>query len=250
MQKYKQRKRPEESGISQDRGFDIEQWSPKTELGKKIKTGDITSIDQILDQGKIILEAQIVDALIQEIESDLIEIGQSKGKFGGGKSSIWRQTQKKTKEGNKPSFSTVAVVGNKNGYVGIGKGKAKETVPAREKATRQAKLNLIKVKRGCGSWECCCGEAHSIPFKVEGKCGSVRVVLMPAPKGTGLCAEKECQKILRMAGLKDVYAKSYGQTKTKLNFIKACFEALRKLGSMKVKEDFIKKAGIVGGRNE
>jgi len=243
-------RKKEESGISKDRGFDKESWTPKTELGKQVKSGQIVNIDDILDKGKKILEPEIVDALLPDLESDLIEVGQSKGKFGGGKSSIWRQTQKKSKEGNKPSFTTVAVVGNKNGYVGLGRGKAKETVPAREKAIRKAKLNLIKVKRGCGSWECGCGKSHSIPFKVEGKCSSVRVILMPAPKGIRLCAEKECQKILRMAGLNDVYAKSFGQTKTKMNFIYACFYAVKKLAKMKVKEDYIKKAGIVGGRNE
>ncbi len=239
-----------ESGISQDKGFDMEAWQPKTELGKKVKKGEIVNIDEVLDRGQRILEAGIVDALLPDLQADLIEIGQSKGKFGGGKSSIWRQTQKKSKEGNKPSFGTVAVVGDGNGYVGIGRGKAKETVPAREKATRQAKLNLIKIKRGCGSWECGCGMAHSIPFKVEGKCSSVRVVLSPAAKGTRLCAEKECQKILKMAGLKDVYAKSFGQTKTKLNLVYACFEAVKKLSTMKVNEKDVKRAGIVGGRNE
>lgn len=245
-----EQKKIEESGISKDRGFDISTWTPKTELGKRVKSGEIVNIDEILDSGKIILESEIVDALLPDLESDLIEVGQSKGKFGGGKRSIWRQTQKKSKEGNKPSFGTIAVVGNKNGYIGIGKGKAKETVPAREKATRKAKLSLIKVKRGCGSWECGCGGSHTIPFKVEGKCGSVRVVLSPAPKGIRLCAEKECQKILKMAGLNDIYAKSFGQTKTKLNLVYACFEALKQLAKMKVKEDYIKKAGIVGGRNE
>src|SRR3990167_6157787 len=186
-----------ESGIVKDKGFDKEAWKPKTELGKKVKNGEITTIDEILDRGLAILEPQIVDMLLPGLQVDLLEVGQSKGKFGGGKRSIWRQTQKKSKEGNKPSFATVAVCGDGNGYVGIGFGKAKETVPAREKATRKAKLNLIKIKRGCGSWECGCGQTHSIPFKVEGKCSSVTFELMPEPKGTRLCMEKECQKLLK-----------------------------------------------------
>ena len=111
-------------------------------------------------------------------------------------------------------------------------------------------MNVVKIKRGCGSWECGCAEPHSIPFQVEGKVSSVKVVLRPAPKGVKLCAEKECQKILEMAGRKDVYAESFGQTKTKQNLVKACFEAIKKLSEMKVKEEFNKKAGIVGGRNE
>jgi len=239
-----------ESGISKDKGFDRDSWKPKTEVGTKVKKGEIVNIDEILDRGLPILESEIVDALMPDLQVDLLEVGQSKGKFGGGKKSIWRQTQKKTKEGNKPSFATIAVCGNANGYVGIGFGKAKETVPAREKAIRRAKINLIKIKRGCGSWECGCGKAHSIPYAVEGKCSSATFLLMPAPKGTRLCMERECQKLLKMAGVKDIYGKARGQTRTKLNVVYACFEALKKLSSVRVKPDHKIKLGIVGGRNE
>ena len=62
-------------------------------------------------------------------------IGQARGKFGGGQRRIFKQTQKKTREGNKPHFTTTAVTGNKDGYIGMGAGKAKETVPARELAS-------------------------------------------------------------------------------------------------------------------
>ena len=122
---------------------------------------------------------------------ELIEVGQSKGKFGGGKGSIWKQTQKKTSEGNRIKFSAFAVVGNKNGYVGVGFGGSKETVPAREKSIRLAKLNLIKIRRACGSWDCDCKGAHSIPYSISGKCGSVTAYLKPAPRGTGVKAEKK-----------------------------------------------------------
>jgi len=213
----------------------VSDWIPKTEIGKKVKSGEIKDIDQILSRGSKILESEIVDSLLPNLEYDLITIGQSKGKFGGGKRSIWKATQKKTKEGNKPNFATYAVVGNRNGYVGIGYGKAKETVPAREKALRQAKLNLIKVNFGCGSWDCHCGEQHSIPLKVSGKCGSVIVELIPAPKGTALCIHKELRKILGLAGIKDIYSKTYGQTATQINLVKACIEALKQLSKVKIK---------------
>lgn len=131
---------------------DLSEWTPKTELGKQVKNGEITDINQIIDSGKKIRETEIIDALVPGIEIDLLLIGQSKGKFGGGKRRIFRQTQKKTKEGNKPHFLALAVIGNRDGFVGIGAGKAKETVPAREKAYRKAKLNIIKIRRGCGSW--------------------------------------------------------------------------------------------------
>mgnify|MGYP001582142634 CR=1 FL=1 len=121
-------------------------WAPKTRLGLDVKNKKITSLDKILEKKMKILEPEIVDTLIN-LKSDLLSIGQSKGKFGGGKRRAWRQTQRKTEEGNVPTFSTMAVVGDENGHVGIGTGKAKETLPARDKATRQAKLNVIKVTR-------------------------------------------------------------------------------------------------------
>ena len=239
-----------ESGIAKEKGFDREAWKPITELGKKVKNGDISNIDEILDKGLAILEPQIVDMLLSVLRVDLLEVGQSKGKFGGGKRSIWRQTQKKTKEGNKPSFATIAVCGDENGYIGIGFGKAKETVPAREKAIRNAKLQIIKIKRGCGSWECGCGKPHSIPFTVEGKCSSALFKIMPAPRGTRLCTEREAQKMLKFAGIKDVYGKARGQTRTKLNVMYACFDALKQLSKVKIKERHIQELGIIGGRNE
>lgn len=210
-------------------------WVPKTEYGKKVKSGEIKNINDILEKGGKILESEIVDVLLPDLEYELITIGQSKGKFGGGKRSIWKQTQKKTKEGNKPKFATIAVIGNKKGYVGIGYGKAKETVPAREKAIRQAKLNIIKIKQGCGSWDCVCGEIHSIPVKVSGKCSSVIVEFIPAPKGTGLVVHKELRKILDLAGIKDIYSRTFGKTNTQLNLVKACMEALKQLSKIKTK---------------
>lgn len=227
----------------------IESWKPRTELGKKVKSGEIKDIAQIYDMGLEILEPEIVDTLLPNMESVLIMVGQSKGKFGGGKRSIWKQTQKKTCEGNKPKFAAVSIIGNKDGYVGLGVGKAKETVPAREKAVRASKLNLIRVKRGCGSWECSCAGPHSIPFKVKGKCGSVEIEIIPAPKGSSLKIEKECQKILELAGIKDVYSIARGQTNTKINLIQACFEALRHLTRMRMLPEHIEKLGVLEGRN-
>ncbi|MBC8444128.1 30S ribosomal protein S5 [Candidatus Woesearchaeota archaeon] len=235
-----------EERISKD-SFDIDSWNPQTGLGKQVKNKEIVDIDKILDQGLNILEPEIVDALIPNLEKDLLLIGQSKGKFGGGQRRVFKQTQKKTPEGNKPRFASYAVIGNKNGYVGTGYGKAKETVPSREKSFRNAKLNLIKIKRGCGSWQCNCKTPHSIPFEVEGKCSSVKIKLIPAPKGTGLCVESSCAKILELAGIQDVWSRSFGQTKSKINLIKACLKALRKLSTTKVKPHDVEALGIKEG---
>ena|SRR3989344_2149796 len=229
---------------------DLEGWNPKTELGRKVKNKEIIDLAEILNKGHKILEPEIVDALLPNIEMDLLEVGQSKGKFGGGKGSIWKQTQKKTSEGTTITFSAFAVVGNKDGYVGVGYGSAKETVPAREKAIRDAKLNIIKIRRACGSWACGCKKPHSIPFKVSGKSGSVEFMMMPAPRGTGLKAERKCQRILKLSGITDIYTDTGGSTSTKLNLFKSCFEALKELSKVKVKEDLAKELCIVEGKKE
>ena len=238
--------RRERESIKTDQMLD--KWIPKTAIGKKVKVGEIKDIEDVFKSDSKILEAEIVDALIPEMEYDLLRVGQSKGKFGGGKRSIWKTTQKKTKEGNKPKFLTIMVVGNKDGYVGISEGKSKETVIARDKATRKAKLNLTKIRRGCGHWECGCKEPHSVPLKVSGKCGSVEIQLIPAPKGTGLVAQNELRKILGLAGIKDVYTSKKGKTKTGMNLVKACFNAMKNLNKMKINEEEYQKLGVIDGR--
>ncbi len=230
--------------------FSTDKWKPKTGLGTKVKAGQIRSINEILDTGERILEPEIVDALVDNAEIEMMMIGQAKGKFGGGQRRVFKQTQKKTAEGNKPSFAICVVIGNKNGLVGIGWGKSRETVPAREKAIRNSKLNLIKIRRGCGSWQCGCKEAHSIPFEVSGKCGSVKISLIPAPKGTGLVVQGECKKILTAAGIKDVWSKTIGQTRTTINLIKACEDALRGLLATKLPSRYAESLGVKEGEIE
>ena len=210
-------------------------WAPKTKLGKDVKDGKIKNIDEILDSNKKILEEQIADKLL-DLKIDLISIGQSKGKFGGGKRRAWRQTQRKTKEGNVPTFSTMAVVGDENGHVGIGVGKSMETLPARDKAVRKAKLSIIKIKRSCSSFDCDCSEKHTVPFKVTGKESSTSVTLIPAPQGTGLVVANELKKVLKMAGIKDVYSRTTGTQRTSFNLVKACINALNKTNTWEDKK--------------
>jgi len=222
---YRRKSRDELNKEAAERALD--EWKPKTALGIKVRAGKVKNIDELIDTNQKILECQIVDLLLK-LDSDLLLIGQSKGKFGGGKRRAWKQTQRKTMEGNVPSFSCGVIVGDKDGHVGVGFGKAKETLPAREKAVRNAKLNVIKVTRSCGSFDCLCEEKHSVPYIVEGKCGSVRVRLYPAPQGTGLVIGDECKKILKLVGIKDVYGKTFGQTRTTMNLAMALIDALKK----------------------
>jgi len=225
----------------------LETWKPRTDLGRKVKAGEITDIDQIVDSGLRIMEQEIVDSLLPGLNNDLLMIGQSKGKFGGGQRRAFKQTQKKTAEGNKPSFATMVVVGNRNGYVGLGYGKSRETVLSREKALRNAKINLIKVRRGCGSWQCGCRTPHTIPFKVSGKCGSVKIELMAAPKGSGLRVAEECKKMLALAGISDVWSKMIGHQKSKMNVVYACRNALLRMSEMKASQKERKALGITEG---
>lgn len=232
------------------RGFnesDIESWIPKTKIGELVKKGEIKNIDEVLSKGTGVREPEIVDTLLPNVSHELLLIGQAKGKFGGGQRRAYKQTQKKTAEGNKPKFSTMTVVGNKDGYVGVGMAGSRETVPARLRSLKDAKKNMIKISRGCGSWECGCGGQHSIPFKVRGKVGSVIIELLPAPKGVGLAVHPECRKILEYAGVKDVWSRTYGQTQTRINLVKACFEAMKELNKTRVSEEYRKLAGVVEG---
>ena len=225
----KRNRKPRES---QEVVINFDEWKPKTEIGKKVKSGEITDIEEVFNNGWNILEREIVDTLLPDLTEDLLLIGQAKGKFGGGKRRAWRQTQKKTAEGNVPTFSCMCILGNGDGYFGLGHGRAKETLPSRAKAVRKAKLSIMKIKRGCGSFDCTCGEPHTVPFIVEGKEGSCRVKLMPAPQGTGLVIGDECKKILRAAGIKDVYSVTNGKIRTTLNLAKACKNALAKTMEM------------------
>lgn len=211
----------------------LDLWIPKTQLGRQVKSGKIKDIEEIFKSNQKILEPEIVDILLPNLYVDTLFIGQAKGKFGGGKRRAFRQTQKKTEESNILTFGVMAIVGDKNGHLGIGYGRAAETLPAKEKAVRKAKLNIARIKRGCGSYDCSCDEPHSIPMEMQGKCSSVRVKLIPAPQGTGLVIGREMKKILDIAGIKDIYSKSFGKVRTTLNTAKACVAALNKLGEIK-----------------
>ena len=220
---------------TEDRRKKLEEWVPKTALGKDVIHGKEKDIDKVLDSGKKILESEIVDTLVPDLHSDLIMIGHARGKFGGGKRRIWRQTQKKTMDGNSPSFSCMAVVGDGRGHVGLGYGKSRETLPAREKSIRDAKLNIVRITLGYESPEEGKANApHTVPFIIEGKCSSVRIKLIPAPRGTGLVVADECKKILKLAGIRDVYSATAGKTRTSFNLAKACINALLKTNTMRL----------------
>lgn len=207
----------------------LEGWQPKTSLGREVFEGKITDIEQILNSGRRIAESEIVDKLVPDLKNEIILIGGRAGKGGGAQRIPVKMTATMHRSGRRFTASAFAVVGNENGLVGIGKGSAVEARDAIAKSIRKAKLRVMKIKRGCGSWECGCGESHSVPFKTKGKSGSVRVELIPAPKGVGLVADDESKKIFRLAGIKDIWVKTFGNTSTRINLISAIYDALKKL---------------------
>lgn len=118
------------------------------------------------------------------------------------------------------------VVGDGDGHVGLGVKCAKEVATAIRGAIILAKMSLVPVRRGY--WGNKIGKAHTVPTKLAGKCGSVSVRLIPAPKGSGIVAAPVPKKVLQMAGVEDCFTCSRGSTKTLGNFVKATFYALCK----------------------
>jgi len=209
--------------------YNKEEWEPKTNLGRMVKEGTITDIDEILEKGLPIMELEIVNNLLPDLEEEVMDVN---------------LVQRMHKSGRKVNFRVIVAVGNKKGYVGLGQGKAKEVGPAIRKAVDNAKFNIIKVRRGCGDWGCVCGREHTVPFKISGKSGSVRATLIPAPGGVGLAVGDVGKTILGLAGIDDVWSQTMGQTQTTINFANAVFDALKQLSRVKARKSDLKSLGV------
>lgn len=127
--------------------------------------------------------------------------------------------------GRRFAFSVALVAGNRKGSVGVGIGKAADTAAAIEKATKNAKKNMIKVLLTSGMM---------IPHYVEAKESSATVMIMPA-KGRGMVAGSSVRNVLELAGIKDVRAKILSGSKNKLNNARATIKALEQLRAKGVK---------------
>jgi small subunit ribosomal protein S5 len=209
--------------MSRRRQDPLETWTPKTSLGKKVFEGQITSIFEIFEEGEKIREVEIIDVLVPDLKDEVIDIN---------------LVQKQTDAGESSRFTALVAVGNENGLIGVGIGKAQRVRNAIEKGVRLAKLNLHPVKMGCGSWECDCGERHTLPYKVEGKAGSVEVTLIPGPKGLGLVAGDTAKTVIQLTGIKDCWSKSIGKTTTTNSFALATFDALKNTMSIMTPRDW------------
>ena len=145
--------------------------------------------------------------------------------------------QRMTDSGRRVRFNVLCAVGNGDGYVGLSVCKGKEVASTIQKAITQAKLNLIPVFRGNGSWESAEGPGNSIPFKATGRSGSTRVTLLPAPSGKGLVIGDYGRRVLKLAGVADVWSRSSGQTRSTINFARATYNALEELSRAKLSDE-------------
>ena len=203
----------------------VEGWMPRTRLGKMILEGQISSMEEVFMEGLKIREPEIVDLLLPDLQEEVININ---------------LVQKQTDAGEKSRFKAIVAVGNRDGYIGLGGGKARQVRAAIEKAATNARLNINFVRRGCGSWECGCERQHSMLFQTTGKCGGVEIVLVPGPRGLGLVASETAKVILGLAGIKDCWTRSFGSTRTIPSFAYAVFDALKKTHSLVTPEDWVR----------
>ncbi len=129
-----------------------------------------------------------------------------------------KRVSKKTKGGNTIAFAVLAVVGNKNGKVGTGYGKAPDVASSINKAMGKAKKSMVSVKLN----------GPTIAHEVTAKYDSAKVFLKPAPKGTGIIAGGAVRAVLELAGVKDISAKMIGAN-NKISNVRCTIEALKKL---------------------
>lgn len=123
----------------------LEDWKPRTKVGQLIKEGKINSMKELFERNLPIVEPEIVDVLLPKLRYDIVDIG---------------IVQKQTDAGELSRYKVLIVMGNMDGYISYGTGKAKQLRVAIQKAIRDAKMRIIPVRRGCGSWECKIGRAH------------------------------------------------------------------------------------------
>jgi small subunit ribosomal protein S5 len=204
-------------------------WEPRTRLGRQVAEDEITSMDEALNSGLPLKEPEITDQLLS-LEDDVLDIN---------------MVQRMTDSGRRVKFRCVVAIGNRDGFVGYAEGRDDQVGSAIQKAIDIAKLNMVHISRGCGSWECGCGRPHTVALRTSGKAGSVEVELRPAPRGLGLAGGETARSVLGLAGIEDIWTRSSGKTRTTVNFAKATFNALKATAEARVPERTREKREVV-----
>jgi len=135
------------------------------------------------------------------------------------------RVSKKTKGGNKIGFTALAVVGDKKGRVGVGLGKAPDVSSSIRKGIAYAKKHLIKVPLVNGT----------IPFRIDVKVGAAKIMLKPAPPGSGIIAGGAVRSVVAAAGIQNISSKVLG-TENKANNVHATLEALKQVSEQAEKK--------------
>merc|ERR1712185_459353 len=177
------------------------------------KDGKIPTIEDVYLHSLPVKEYQIIDTIFTPgvLKDEVMKI---------------HPVQKMTSAGQRNRFVCYVLVGDNNGHIGLGQKCAKEVATAIRGGIIDAKMRLVPVRRGY--WGNRIGLPHTVPMKVHGKSGSVRVRLIPAPRGSGIVGSLTMKKIMAFAGVADCFTASCGHTRTKGNFMKATLEALKR----------------------
>lgn len=196
-------------GPRRDGPREEKEWVPLTKLGRLVKSGKIPKLESIYLHSIPIKEPEIIDYFLKDLKEDVMKV---------------TPVQKQTRAGQRTRFKVFVAIGDMNGHLGLGTKVAKEVQGAIKGAQLVAKMAMVPVRRGY--WGNKIGLPHTIAMTVTGKSGSIRVRLMPAPRGTGIVAPPATKKLIVFAGISDCYTCTSGNTKTMGNFIQATYDAI------------------------